>query len=43
MEHLGLTKEESIDLLKKSVSLAHTARERFLTKNGKTLKEANGS
>lgn len=32
MQHLGLSKEESIDLIKKTVKLARDAREKFLAK-----------
>lgn len=42
MQYLGLTREESIDLLIKTVKLAHTARDKWLSKIGKTLKETNG-
>lgn len=42
MQYLSLTKEESIELIKKTVKLAHTAREKWLAKIGKTLEENNG-
>lgn len=33
MEHLKLTEEESIDLIKKAVQIAKSAREKFLLNN----------
>ncbi|CAD7079599.1 unnamed protein product [Hermetia illucens] len=42
MQYLSLTKEESIELIKKTVKHAHTAREKWLAKIGKTLEENNG-